>query len=149
MQEAQISAAEWEVMRVVWALKQTTSTEISSVLSKKMNWKPATIKTLIGRLVKKGLLSTKQEGRKYIYSATITEEASVEEASEALFSQICTKKVGRTLKTVIEDATLSVEDIEQLEILLAKKKQTAPTSVPCNCVPGQCDCHVEEGGHHS
>lgn len=149
MKETQISSAEWEVMRVVWTMKETTSQEISSVLSEKMKWKPATIKTLIGRLVKKGLLDTQKEGRKYIYSATITEEASVEEASEALFAQICSKKIGKTLVSIIEEATLSTEDIVQLEEVLAEKKQTAPASVACNCIPGQCDCHVNKGGHHS
>lgn len=149
MQEAQISSAEWEVMRVVWTLKQTTSSEISSVLSNKMNWKPATIKTLIGRLVKKGLLNTEQDGRKYLYSATITEEQSVEEASRALLSQVCTQKIGKTLISMIEDSLLSKEDIEQLEQVLKVKKETAPLIVPCNCSPGQCDCHIDEGGHHS
>lgn len=147
MQENQISSAEWEVMRVVWTMKQTTSKEISSILSEKMNWKQATIKTLIGRLVKKGLLETEQAGRKFIYSAVINEEESVEEASRDLLSQVCSKKVGKTIYSMIDDSLLSQSDIEQLEGLLEKKKKSAPKEVTCNCIPGQCDCHIE-GGHH-
>lgn len=48
-----ISAAEWEVMRVVWAHRETNSRTIIASLEDKKDWKAATIKTLIGRLTKK------------------------------------------------------------------------------------------------
>lgn len=54
MQPVDITASEWEVMRVVWAKEQTTSATIIKVLSQEMNWKDSTIKTLIGRLKAQG-----------------------------------------------------------------------------------------------
>ena len=60
-----ITDTEWEVMRVVWANGRVTSKEVISVLKEKMDWKQATTKTLLGRLVEKGALNTEQEGRKY------------------------------------------------------------------------------------
>lgn len=141
MSEVHISSAEWEVMRVVWTMEQTTSNEIIAVLSGKMEWKPATIKTLVGRLVKKGMLDTEKSGRKYLYSAAVTEKESVKESGKDFLSQICAKKRGNTLASMVEDSLLSQQDIEQLELILTEKKKTAPESVPCQCVPGQCDCH--------
>ena len=49
-----ISSAEWEVMRVLWAKGQATSSEIIAILSKKLDWSASTVKTLIGRLADKG-----------------------------------------------------------------------------------------------
>lgn len=92
MQENQITASEWEVMRVVWANKQTTSKYISEVLEDKMNWKPATTKTLIGRLVKKNKLSTIEEGRKYLYSPQVTEQECIQESSKEVLQQVCSQK---------------------------------------------------------
>jgi len=137
----QISPAEWEIMRVVWTAEKTTSKEIGNVLNEKMNWKPATTKTLIGRLVKKGLLNTESEGRRYVYSAAVTEEESVHEATDDLLQNICNTKVGKTLAGMMEEATLSQEDIGMLEQLLKEKKKSAPVEVACACLPGQCDCH--------
>lgn len=57
-----ISDAEWEIMRVIWTNEPVTSRTITEVLSEKMDWKAATIKTLIGRLVKKGSYPQKQMG---------------------------------------------------------------------------------------
>ncbi len=139
-ERATISDAEWEVMRVVWTNKQTTSREIIAILESKMNWKPATIKTLIGRLVEKGMLETKPEGNKYLYQAAVSEEESVEEKSSAFFEHICNKKAGKTLAYLLEEAELSFDDVALLEKVLQQKKQEAVTEVSCKCTPGQCNC---------
>ncbi|PJH64288.1 BlaI/MecI/CopY family transcriptional regulator, partial [Salmonella enterica] len=59
MEQTQISQAEWQIMRVAWTHQHTTSKQINEILADKKKWKSATTKTLIGRLVKKGLLATK------------------------------------------------------------------------------------------
>ena len=52
-----ITDAEWEVMRVVWANDRVTSKKVISVLEEKMDWTQSTIKTILGRLVEKGVLN--------------------------------------------------------------------------------------------
>ena len=74
LEKIEISNAEWEIMRVIWTLGETTSRQIIEVLSDKKNWKPATTKTLIGRLVSKGYVGTRREGRAYIYYPVIKEQ---------------------------------------------------------------------------
>jgi len=143
MQEVRISEAEWEIMRVAWTMKETTSSEIIDVLANKMEWKTATIKTLIGRLVKKDLLKTEKNGRKYIYSPTVNEEETVLDAGHDFLDQICDTKVGHTLAELIKDSAISQGDIEEIEKILTEKKETAPEVVQCNCLPGQCDCHMK------
>lgn len=147
MQDTQISSAEWEVMRVVWASEHSTSKEIIEVLERKMEWKPATTKTLIGRLVKKGVLNTDKQGHKFIYSSVLKEAVYVQKASQELLSKICTKKVGKTIALMVEDNTISQKDIEKLEMLLQEKKANAPEEVACQCIQGQCACHIEGGEH--
>lgn len=140
MQEKHISQAEWEVMRVVWTTHPITSKEIGDILEHKMDWKIATTKTLIGRLVKKGMLTTETRGRQFDYYPAVSEENSVKEAADSLLSQVCTKKVGVTLQMMIEDSVLSKNDLEELEKLIQKKKKTAPGEVKCGCTAGQCTC---------
>src|SRR5699024_12421981 len=90
-----ITDAEWEVMRVVWANIRVTSKEVISILEEKMDWKQATTKTLLGRLVEKGALNTEQEGRKFIYSANIEEKEAVRSFTNDIFDRTCRKKVGK------------------------------------------------------
>ena len=39
--DLEITPAEWQIMRVVWSLRQTTSSQIIEILQKKVDWKPA------------------------------------------------------------------------------------------------------------
>ena len=135
-----ITDAEWEIMRVVWTKGETTSTEIINVLESKTEWKPSTVKTLLSRLVGKNYLSTKKDGKQFIYQATIPEEEALKEARTELFDKICNKKIGSVLIEAVKEEDISLSDIEILEQLLAEKKKQAPLEVPCNCIPGQCNC---------
>lgn len=105
-----ITDAEWEVMRVVWANGRVTSKEIISILKEKMDWKQATIKTLLGRLVEKGVLNTEQEGRKFIYTTNIEEKEAVGNYTDDIFNRICRKNVGNVVGSIIEDHVLSFDD---------------------------------------
>lgn len=138
--QVKISDAEWEVMRVVWTLGETTSPEIILILESKMGWKPPTIKTLIGRLVKKEVLSTENFGKKYIYRPLVSEEETVKSATESLFAHICAKKIGSTIADLIDEAELTHDDIAMIMEQLTAKKETAVDNIACNCVPGQCEC---------
>ncbi len=135
-----ITDAEWEIMRVVWAKKETTSTEIIDILDSKMAWKPSTVKTLLSRLVTKDYLFTRKEGKQFIYQASVLEENAVREARNDLLDKICDKKIGTMIYEMIKEKELSYSDIEKLELLLTEKKKKAPGEVACNCIPGQCQC---------
>ena len=135
-----ISDAEWEIMRVVWTNHTVTSKDITEIIKEKMNWKQATIKTLIGRLVDKGMLQTEAVGNKYLYSPLITEEESLKSKTNDFFDQVCNRKVGQTIANLISEATLSHADVKMLEELLKEKRNEAVDVVSCDCIPGQCDC---------
>ena len=62
-----------------------------------MDWTQSTIKTILGRLVGKGVLNTEYEGRKFIYTANIEETEAVRDYVEDIFNRICNKKVGNVI----------------------------------------------------
>lgn len=138
--DSNITESEWEVMRVVWAQNKTTSKDIRDIIENKKNWKPATTKTLISRLVDKGILNTEKEGNKYIYSTDLKESDFLKSTLEHTFDNICNKDVGKIIADLVSKSTLSFRDIEELEKVLEMKKKDAVDEVPCNCVPGQCNC---------
>lgn len=137
-----ITDAEWEVMRVAWTTKETTSKEVTAALNEKTEWKSTTVKTLLSRLVDKGMLGTKRTGNKFIYFPLVEERSSIEILSQELLTKVCSKKVGKVLESIINDSLLSIDDIARLETLLKEKQKTAVKEVPCNCIPGQCQCHL-------
>ncbi len=132
----EITNAEWEVMRVIWTLKQATAQEVITNLNQ-YNWQPATIKTLIGRLVKKGCLAVRRQKRPYVYYPLVAENEAMDQAATNLFSHLCNMKKGHTLLTLINATTLSQSDIVKLQTLLKQKALSAPQEVACDCLRGR------------
>lgn len=72
-----ITDAEWQVMRMIWAGKDTTSSEIITHLGNAKGWSPTTIKTLLARLVKKNIISFNLRDRTRLYYPLLTENDCV------------------------------------------------------------------------
>lgn len=140
-----ITDAEWEIMRVVWTQHHTTSGEIIPIMSEKNDWKPSTVKTLLTRLVDKSYLKTEKEGKQFIYTAAVSEKEAMKREGDHFLGKLCHRKVGGFIGDVIQDYALSQSDITWLEDMLQEKKKTAPESVPCQCMKGQCRCKQEGG----
>ena len=135
-----ITDAEWEVMRVVWANSEVTSKFVAEVLCEKMNWKQATIKTLLNRLLEKNILKKREIGNKYIYSTDFTEKEVANSYILGTFDKICKTKVGKMIGKVIENSELSFSDLDLILKAVEKKRKTAVKEVLCDCVEGQCNC---------
>jgi len=136
----EISDAEWEVMRVTWTLGNVTSSQMAEIMAEKMGWKTATVKTLLGRLIKKGALRAEKHGRAFTYYPTVDEQPSMDEAVTTLFGHLCQMRVGQTLADLVGQLNLSQNDIANLQAVLAKKATTAPATVDCDCLPGETSC---------
>ncbi|WP_161979542.1 CopY/TcrY family copper transport repressor [Streptococcus sp. S784/96/1] len=135
-----ISDSEWEVMRVIWTKGQTRSSEIIATLADKFSWSDSTIKTLLGRLVDKGLVSSQREGKAFIYQARVSEKQAYRDEIEMIFNRICVTEHRSLIDYLVSKMPMTLSDIEQLEALLLSKKENAVERVICDCIPGQCRC---------
>ncbi|WP_125711915.1 CopY/TcrY family copper transport repressor [Companilactobacillus kedongensis] len=136
--EINITDAEWRIMRVIWTLDSATSRELIDILGESMDWKPATIKTLLRRLSDKGIVETKKDGNKFIYTATMDENDTIDLASKKFFNQVCAKKVGSAIAYLIDNSELTQDDVDKIQSSLDSKEPVK--EIECNCIPGNCDC---------
>ncbi len=137
--KVEISSAEWQIMRIVWTLDHVTSSEIIHLMQQKQAWSDSTIKTLITRLTKKKFLSRKKDKGRFIYSATVAEQDTMNEYAGALFNDFCAHKTGSVLNKLINDLDISKSDVEKLQKTLDEKVKTAPEKVKCDCLPDGCE----------
>ena len=143
-QNIEASAAEWEVLRVIWRLDQASSKRVSEVLKSTQDWENATTKTLLGRLVKKGYLKTEKIGNKFIYHATIDEQSGVNNRTQDLMNSICSTTRGSAIASIIRDYDLSEDDknliMSAINTKEFKETLTCQCLGNCACSPGECTC---------
>lgn len=122
--DIKISESEWEVMKIIWDKKEVTSNEIIEELKDKKEWKAATVKTLISRLLNKEAISFNKKGKEYIYYPLIEEEKTVIEESMSFINRVFNGSVSDLLLNFVKSEKLTEEDIDELkEILNSKNKE--------------------------
>ncbi|MEA2709480.1 MAG: BlaI family transcriptional regulator, penicillinase repressor [Phycisphaerales bacterium] len=121
MKIPRISDAEWQVMDVLWQRSPLTANEVVDELARNTDWEPATIKTMLNRLVKKGALKFKAEGKRYLYAPAVTRDACVRTEGRSFLDRVFGGAAGPLIAHFVEDAKLSKDEIAELRRLLERK----------------------------
>ena len=111
---SKITDSELEVMKLLWRAKDALPvTVIREQLQESKGWEPATIKTLIARLVSKG--AVRQEKRNvFYYSPVITEKEYSSWATKDLIARIYNGKARDLIASLVSSDGLSQDDIAEL-----------------------------------
>jgi BlaI family penicillinase repressor len=118
-----MTEAEWEVMGVVWQRASAPASDIAEALRESRRWSLATVRTLLRRLVNKGALAQRAEGKRYLYTPLVSIEACIHEESNSFWDRILRRAPLPALLHMVQRADLSKADLQELRrILLGKKK---------------------------
>ncbi|MEO1475270.1 MAG: BlaI/MecI/CopY family transcriptional regulator [Pseudomonadota bacterium] len=119
----QITKAELEIMKVLWAEEGLGAAEVHAALGDKQDWTSRTVKTLLARLVEKGALTTEQEGRRYLYRTALKEGAYKTTAARQFVDRMFSGRAAPLVAHLADGRGLTDEDIEELEKLLGELKK--------------------------
>src|SRR5436190_4437438 len=113
-----ISPAEWEVLTVLWNHAPATAAEVCEALAGDQEWHPKTVGTFLTRLVQKGLLKVRRDGKANVYSPLKSREQCIRAESDSFLKRVFRGSFGPMLLHFIENAELSPAEIRDLERLL-------------------------------
>lgn len=116
-----ISEAEWEVMKVFWQSSPASANDVIEALSDDKDWKPATVKTLINRLLKKKALGFHKEGKTYLYSLLVTEEECIRAESKSFLKRLYGGALKPMFVQFLKEERLTEEEIKELKQILDEK----------------------------
>lgn len=123
-----ISDAEWTVMRAIWSRGEASATEVVETLEGQTSWSPRTVRTLLGRLVKKGALGFREQGREYVYQPLIDERSTELEASRSFLDRVFDGKLAPFLATFVESGNYSADDIAALKRIVEESESNPPSA---------------------
>lgn len=118
-----ISEAEWQVMKVVWAQEKPCSAQtIIEAVAAPNDWTPATIKTLLNRLVRKGALTFTKQGKAYLYEAAVSQAECRSVATDSFLERFFDGSLSPLIAHFAKARKLRKQDIAELEALLRENK---------------------------
>lgn len=120
--DTRISDAELDLMEVLWASAEPlTSAEVAERLEER-GWSLATIKTMLSRLIAKGAISHREDGRRFLYSPAIEREAYVGSESRRFVDRLFGGRLSPLVARLAEEDALDAKDIAEIEALLKELK---------------------------
>ena len=120
--DKRISDAELDLMEALWASDEPlTSADVAERLEAR-GWSLATIKTMLSRLVTKGAIRHRQDGRRFLYSPAIEREAYVGSESKKFVERLFGGRLSPLVARLAEEDALDAKDIAEIEKLLKELK---------------------------
>lgn len=117
----QISQSEKIIMDVLWEKAPMAATDIAQDVAGE-GWSIRTIKTLLSRLVQKGVLATQEDGRRYLYSPLLSKEDYGARILDTVSTQFFENNAAPLFLHLAKSSTLSEADIDEITALLASLK---------------------------
>jgi BlaI family penicillinase repressor len=118
-----IHETEWDLLEVLWAKERATAREAAEALEAKRGWAVSTVKTLLDRMVQKGLVSARQVGNVWEYTPAMKAVEARRSAWSELVNRAFGGAVAPALHFLANDAKLSKKELAELRALLDKKEK--------------------------
>ena len=118
-----ISSAEHEVMEVLWRESPLSAADVAERIGDRRRWSIRTVKTMLARLLAKGVLAHEEDGRRYLYRPAIARDDYVAAESRRLLDRLFGGRVTPLVAHLAERDRLSEADIAEIEALLRALRQ--------------------------
>jgi len=121
----ELTESEWSIIKAVWESEPCTAPAVQERLAQATGWTYSTVRTFMDRMVTKGVLTAKKEGKLTVYhSAATREQAQRGELFYALkhaFNGALTPMV----QCLLENHEVNADDLAELEALIKARKKSA------------------------
>jgi predicted transcriptional regulator len=113
-----LAEAEWVVMKTLWAKSPLAAQDVIDAVAPAAGWSPATVKTLLNRLLRKGALRFVREGRAYLYSPRWTREDCSGDAAQSFLERVFDGSLSPLLAHFVQSRRLSRKELAELRRIL-------------------------------
>ena len=126
--EYELTEAEWDIIEVVWRLQPCAAPTVQEELADRKGWAYSTVKTLMDRMVGKGLLTTERIRNLMLYRAAV----SAEQARRGELLRTVKRAFGGAftpmMQFMLESDTLSENELGELEAMIKRKRRRSKGS---------------------
>lgn len=120
----ELTEAEWDIIQVVWERQPCAAPTVQEELVARKKWTYSTVKTLMDRMVAKGLLTTERIRNLMLYRSVISRQ----DAQRGELMRAVTRAFGGAftpmMQFMLDSDALSRKELDDLESLIRKKRHT-------------------------
>lgn len=122
-QDTELFDGEWAILKVVWENEPVAAPTVQELLQKERNWAYATVKTLMDRMVKKGLLTVEKIRNLHLYRSAISRTQAQESDVLRIVKRAFNGTFSPMMQFLLEGEKLSDEEVQYVETLLKERRR--------------------------
>lgn len=119
----ELTEAEWTVIKAVWDREPCTAPDIQERLLDTTGWTYSTVRTLMDRMVAKGLLASEKLRNLTLYRSAVTRDQARQGELQYALDHAFDGALAPMVQTLIETRDLTAREIEEIEALLRTKRR--------------------------
>ncbi len=121
-----LSAAQLEVMHVVWERGDVSITEVWHALAERRKVARATVQTVMTRLEEKGWLTHRNVGQAFLYSAVVDREATQGRLVQDLIEEGFQGAADGLVWALLQGRGISAEEAQRIQQMIDRAEQKKP-----------------------
>jgi BlaI family penicillinase repressor len=120
----ELTEAEWAIIKAVWEAEPCTAPDIQERLKAETRWTYSTVRTLMDRMVAKGLLAAEKAKHLTVYRSAVTREQA--QRGELLYAlkHAFNGALAPMVQCLLDTSRVSPEELAELESLIQSKKKS-------------------------
>ena len=124
-QTIELTEAEWAIIKAVWENEPCAAPTIQEKLHKQTEWAYSTVRTLMDRMVTKGLLTAEKIRNLTLYRSAVSRQQA--QRGELLYAlkNAFNGALSPMVQCLLETSDLSAAELAELETLIKAKKKKA------------------------
>jgi len=119
--DIQLSAAQLDVMRALWELGEASTSRVVERVAARRNLAYTTVATMLSRLEKRGVVSSRQEGRDKIYRPLVTEARVRNSMVSALVSRLFRGDPAALVSHLVRHEDIGEDELARVRELLSRE----------------------------
>jgi BlaI family penicillinase repressor len=120
---AELSEAEWDIMRVVWDQEPCAAGTVQDALEGSRQWAYSTVKTMMDRMAVKDLLKITKIRNLQLFSSKITQTQAKQGELKRMLKRAFDGALTPLVQFLVEQDEFSKEDISQLREVVTKAEK--------------------------
>ena len=116
--ESSITEAEWVLLNLLWKNGKSSAPTVAALCQESQGWAYSTVKTMLDRMVDKGLTEADLVGKTWLYQAALSREDARKKAFHRLVHSAFSGSMPQLLEFLASRKALSAAQRKKLRDLL-------------------------------
>lgn len=123
MSKKQLGDLQLAIMRVLWRRGEASAADVHRALYDERGLAPTTIATMLVKMEKKGVVTHRADGRRYLYSPTVSEGEVTRSMVAQLAERLFEGDVSAFVSHLLSEHEIDRDELAELEQLIDTKRE--------------------------